>query len=266
MIVQRRKDGLLLFAQPDHAALAGEFAQRWGNESFWRPGQDEALLVAARHHDDGWALWEAAPGLSEFGSPVDFLTTPMEERVQIYRRCVDMAAGRDLHAGILVSLHFAGLFLGRFEPGAFRVIDSLQGRNRELVQKFIAEQERWRHEADEGGSGGVALDNDLVMAEYRLLQIFDLLSLVVCMQPLDEISNQTFDLVPTTGAETGRIKLKREGTRLILDPYPLDSAPLHFSIKGRALDRHTFNGGGEFRGLYEAAPLEEVAFSLDRAG
>jgi hypothetical protein len=260
MIVQRREDGLLLIAQPDHAALAGEFAQRWGNGSFWRPGEDEALLVAARHHDDGWAQWEAAPGLSEFGTPVDFLTTPMEERVQIYRRCVDMAAGRDAHAGILVSLHFAGLFLGRFEPGAFRVIDGLQGRSRELVEQFIAEQEKWRDERDRG------LDKDFVIAEYRLLQIFDLLSLVVCMQPLGEISNQTFDLVPTTGAETGRIKLQREGTRLILDPYPMDSAPLHFSIKGRSLDRHSFDGAGEFRSLFEAAPLEKVAFSIDRPG
>ncbi len=52
MIVQPRDGQLLLIRQTDHAALAGAFAEHWGNASFAVPAPRDPLIVAAAHHDD----------------------------------------------------------------------------------------------------------------------------------------------------------------------------------------------------------------------
>jgi glyoxylase-like metal-dependent hydrolase (beta-lactamase superfamily II) len=39
---------------PDHARLAGAFAERWGNERFLPPEPRAHVLKGIARHDDGW--------------------------------------------------------------------------------------------------------------------------------------------------------------------------------------------------------------------
>jgi len=110
MIIRRRAAGLLAITQPDHAHLAGVFAEAWGAGPAVDPaGVRKPLLTAARDHDDGWLAWEREPTIDERGRPHDFLTIPMDQRVAIYRRGITLVCAGDLYAGLLTSMHLTRL-------------------------------------------------------------------------------------------------------------------------------------------------------------
>lgn len=259
MIFQHRADGLLAITQPDHARLAGRVAEAWGGIA-WRPAPWRPLEVAAHRHDDGWAAWEASPTLNESGEPIDFLTVPTPERVEIYRRSVDLVAGEHPHVGLLVSMHMTGLFLGRFEPDAQRSIDSLQGQNRDRAESFVAQQESWRSTLLQGADDAASATLD---SQYRLLQVFDRLSLVLCMQPVAELEETRFGYVSLheRGPLSGFDLRVRSGL-VVLDPYPLSIDPLKLSIAARPLPSTTFDGLDEYRRQLAQACPEELNFTL----
>lgn len=47
--------GWWLIRHPDHARLAGEFAARWGNETFRPPHPHADVIEGIGSHDDGWS-------------------------------------------------------------------------------------------------------------------------------------------------------------------------------------------------------------------
>src|SRR5690606_222454 len=117
MLVTRRGDGFTLVTQYDHAALAGELAERWGNDRFALPPSPlaEALRVAAAHHDDGWRELDDRPAHNpDQGRPAHFLELPLETTVPPYGRGVDGVYARDPLAGALVGWHWTGLYSGRW--------------------------------------------------------------------------------------------------------------------------------------------------------
>ena len=54
MLIAHGDDQYRFITQPDHAALAGQFAVHWGNETFERPEPSAAMTLVATTHDDGW--------------------------------------------------------------------------------------------------------------------------------------------------------------------------------------------------------------------
>jgi hypothetical protein len=260
MIFQPRGSGLLAVTQPDHGRLAGHIAEAWGGEA-WRPGPWEPLVLAAHQHDDGWLPWEEAPALLPDGRPVDFLTLPTAERVDVYRRSVDIVAPRNLYAGLLTSLHVTGLFLGRYQPGNPRAIDLLSGRDRELVERFVAEQEAWR-------AGVLELvDAPDLTPQYELLQVFDMLSLMLCMRPGEELEGLNLDRVPLgPGEAPGPMAVHRAGDTLVLEPWPLASACVTVGVDARYLPARRFPDVASYRSALRDAPVERLRFVLASGG
>lgn len=94
----------LLVSQVDHARLSGAIARNL------REQLPLEVIEAITHHDDGWAEWEAAPGInSECGGPFSFLEMPLEEALPIWDRSIAAARRFGPLAGFIVAGHFYGL-------------------------------------------------------------------------------------------------------------------------------------------------------------
>src|ERR1700691_3259225 len=105
-----------LVTHPDHARLAGAFAQRWGNDEFLPPEPREHVLRGIARHDDGWIARDAVPQITRQGKPSAFSTElvgkysgfeeiDLEDYLAVRDRAVREIAADDPYAAILISMH-----------------------------------------------------------------------------------------------------------------------------------------------------------------
>jgi len=223
MIVRDLGDAWQVVLQTDHADLSAAFARAW------REPLPPSLVTAAERHDDGWAVWEQAPRVGADGAPVNFLDVEIRSHLAFYRAGIAAITEQDPDAGLLVSMHGAGIYRQRYglDP-ALGLARS--GELQDEVEAFVAEQE-----SKFGGSPGDR------QAAYELLQLFDRLSLYFCMR----------DLVGGEAAELQGYKLEPVGPwRVRIEPYPFADSPSHFSLLRRILPK-----GGTL-GVLAASPQE----------
>ena len=251
MIIRRRAAGLLAITQPDHAHLAGVFAEAWGAGPAVDPaGVRKPLLTAARDHDDGWLAWEREPTIDERGRPHDFLTIPMDQRVAIYRRGIALVCAGDLYAGLLTSMHLTRLVA--------EGLDSLAGPARRTAEPFLAGQVAWEVRARRELGEPLGAE-----AGYVVLRAVDFLSLLLCMRPAEELAGTSIPPVHVNPGSPARpVRLEISAGRVLLDPYPLTVEPLEASVEGRALPTQTFVSNEVYRSALAAAPAERLTFTL----
>lgn len=190
MIIKKQGQELLLMSQTDHAALAGRLASSWGNKQFEQPALKDAVVLATTRHDDGWSQADARPLYNvDAKRPLHFHEIDAEDHIPLYRRGVLAVADDDPYAGLLVGMHWTGLYRGRW--GLQSPKGGLKGHDpgiSELQEEAILEEEaRWAKakqsiltEFDRRSSWEAQLWH-----AYELLQVWDLLSLFVCMAPHD---------------------------------------------------------------------------------
>lgn len=182
MLVTKRQDGITCVMQYDHGTLAGELAERWGNDRFAPVAERfrSALVTAAAHHDDGWRELDDAPVWNaEAGRPAHFLEVPRERTIPAYGRGVDSVYARDPLAGALVGAHWTGLFSGRWglQSGSGPAGDP-------LTQQVVAEQERRRQETLREVWGFEGLRSEFeadAWHAYEVLQALDVISLALSL-------------------------------------------------------------------------------------
>jgi Protein of unknown function (DUF3891) len=232
VIVRDTGDAWQVVLQTDHADLSGAFARAWAERG---PNHD-AVVIAAERHDDGWAVWEQAPRVDESGKPVNFLEVDVRSHLAFYRAGIAAITEQDADAGLLVSMHGAGIYRQRYglDPAlALTRAPEVQ----ELVDAFVAEQE-----AKFGGEPGERVD------DYALLQLLDRLSLYFCMRDVEggeAAELQGYALEPLGG------------WRVRLTPYPFAESPATFSLTRRLIPKAV---AGDVLGT---AP-ELVAITLER--
>ncbi len=93
MIRREHHDGWLLISQVDHAHLAADLANTWGNADVTPLPLTEWLLPAIRDHDAGWRAWEAEPTITSDGLPRQFVEMDAEVATQIWTSSIAIAAG-----------------------------------------------------------------------------------------------------------------------------------------------------------------------------
>src|SRR5271154_91198 len=59
MLRLETETGWWLITHPDHARLAGAFAEAWGNAQFCSPEPRARVLRGIASHDDGWMVRDA---------------------------------------------------------------------------------------------------------------------------------------------------------------------------------------------------------------
>jgi hypothetical protein len=259
LIVQDHDGGLLLIKQTDHALLSGAYAAAWGNDTVPAPERRDSILVAAARHDDGWAQWELAPTLTDDGRPVDFIRVPIEEHVDLYRRGIDLVEPEDAYAGLVVSMHGERLYTRPFYPGMQPRIDHLTDENLRLAQSYV-EHERQRQArliAADPEAGGRAEE------AWRMLQVWDRLSLLVCMEPVAKARGS----MPPIATKDGDVQIEAtgDGQQLGLSPYPFSEEPMTFRVAAMRTHDAKWTDDGAFRSGYRTAEPTVISFSCRSA-
>jgi hypothetical protein len=288
LLVTKRADGLRLVTQYEHGALAGELAERWGNDRFAAPAAPfaAALTIAAAHHDDGWRELDDLPAHNpDAGRPAHFLEVPLERTVPPYGRGVESVYARDRLAGALVEAHWTGLYSGRWglqssggpvpHPLAEEVVEKGERRRAEALREVWGfEGHRSEFEAN-------------AWHAYEVLQALDVTSLALSLTDPAVPSDRSLEPTPLTailfhvaqppGARIlPSVPTKPLGEHLdlrfsvpepgvaALDPWPFAERSFALELPSRSMP----SGGlseEEATAAYREAPVEPIRWAL-RAG
>jgi hypothetical protein len=287
LLVTKRGDGFCFVTQYEHGALAGELAERWGNDRFAMPAAPfaKALTIAAAHHDDGWRELDDVPAHNpEAGRPAHFLELQLERTAPPYGRGVDSVYARDRLAGALVEGHWTGLYSGRWG------LQSGGPVPHPLAEEVVARGEPRRQAALREIWGFEGLRSEFeanAWHAYEVLQALDVTSLALSLidpavpsdpaiEPplltatLFEVEQQPgariLPTVPT--APLGRhldlrFSVPEPGVATI-DPWPFAAASFAIELPSRTLPRDGL-GEEEAHAAFHAAAVEPIRWTLSAA-
>jgi hypothetical protein len=278
MIVAETPDAYRFVTQPEHGAQVGRFAEAWGNERFAAPTPRAPVLMAAALHDAGWYDYDLAPHLVD-GEPASVLDTGREAWTAFYERGIRNVTERDPYAGLLCSMHGAGVRRRRYgthadlpdSSDAFATfVREQESTQRTLVDRLV-DAGRVDHVDERDRTALSRLHDETlpdgesgVFRNYRLLQTWDRLSLYCCT---------TVDHAPTTigsvpvarGEPDAELAIEPRGDGTVaLDPFPFGTALLSAPVRARTVRRDAVEAGDEqdLVRAYYAAPMERVEFSF----
>ncbi len=300
-------DHIWMVQQHHHAQVSGYLAAHWGNDRFAQPGTypgatnpalwRETVILAIAEHDSGWWETEMIPKISA----ADGLPVGLGEQTQAvpdngldewrtggFERWtvgIDRLAGPYPYAALLISLHAYWLYAVGFDDLREQmdhvmrhfVFTGLEDSpdiigDRAKTRAFLDEQLQVQRkltqqiEADKQWAGSTSPQHAL--ANLRLLQLLDTMSLHLCMNNLE-----THDLPDVPGnswQDRVTIHWKRIDARTVqLDPYPfaIDPLPVYMPTRIIAADRK--NRPAHMQSPYAAlhgSTLESVRFTLTSKG
>ncbi len=271
MLRLETETGWWLVTHPDHARLAGQFAERWGNDLFVSPEPREHVLRGITRHDDGWAARDAAPQITRQGKPSAFSTElvgkysgfeeiDLPDYLAVRDRAVRLIAEEDPYAAILISMHTYSLLndhadratilpaqlplFDQFLEGQKALQNSLRGR--------IASNPKVKPEQK---SDAAILDH------FRLLQANDYLSLLTCVDYQKPV--ELLHVLPTSDGKGSQIKVRSIGTRrFVLEPYPFSDRMISFQFPARRVEGKHFSSAKQFQDAFHSAPVETLAVTV----
>lgn len=251
MIVCDVGDQWQIVLQTDHADLSGDIARKWSR----RTERSDSLITAAERHDDGWAVWEQAPMCDlQTSKPLNFLDVGVLAHLAFYRAGIAAIGDQNPYAGLLVSMHGAGIYRGRYglQP-ELKLTFAEDARGQ--VEAFVAEQESGFAARD--AEAGVTADER--EHDYELLQIYDRMSLLFC----------TGDTLAPAASEFSGYRFEPGGAATVrMTPFPFDDSEQRFSLVRRLLPKRRWRDGREFRREFFASEPErtEITICADRTG
>jgi hypothetical protein len=279
VLVTRRRVGLACVTQYGHGAVAGALAAGWGNERFERADPHASLVLAADRHDDGWHALDDVPVIAPgAGRPAHFTEVPSPQTIAAYAGGVEALYAEDPHAGVLVSMHWSGLYSARWG------LDAAPASEAPWARATVREQERrWQTTAHElWGYRGLRSEFEArLWHSYELLQTLDLLSLFLCMVDVERATDAAAPAVlvkQTLGALDQRpgarvvagvptrpggqhVELRARVLapgRVAIAPFPFAGERLEIEIPVRALRRSSYASAARAAEAYHAAPVSAL--------
>ncbi len=257
MLIRPDSQGVLLIAQPAHAAISGRLARAWGGPHGGRFEPFEEVCLAAEQHDVGWQSWECRPRLNrQTGLPFHAFDLPTPEHVRIWSHGAAAMATQNLYAALLVSLHGTGLY-ERHDAGGDDV-------NSRCIRRFLQRQRAFQQEVIEQlrevDAYAAFVDEATIARNRRLIAVWDLMSLRLC-RALEEPT--TIGDVPAAAGTTAiRMEAARgDGLTWVLDPWPFRVESLALRCDARLLAGR-FEDQRRMRRALARAPYRPLTFSL----
>lgn len=282
MIVAETAERFRFVTQPAHAHLAGQFADRWGNEVVAAPEPDAVMSIAAYAHDTGWQAYDRRPMLDDEAQPVDFRQMSADPWLDLYEEGIDAVLELDAYAGLLVSMHGVGLRNQRYglspswpeTPPEFRPFvdrqESLQARLAEELQaegrltgsdvELLSKLHAARGPPDARTDAPPYVKSRL-WDNYTLLQAWDTLSLSFCTSHSPP-SYGEIRPVPTNDSATDKLSIEALDDGFRIDPYPFDAAPIVVSVPARTVHKDSFEDEEDLVRAYYQADRELLEFRL----
>jgi len=271
MLRLETETGWWLVTHPDHARLAGAFAERWGNDLFLSPEPREHVLRGIARHDDGWAARDSAPQITRQGKPSAFSTElvgkysgfeeiDLPDYLAVRDRAVRQIAAEDPYAALLISMHTYSLLNDHADrstilPAQLPLLDQfLEGQKafQDSLRKQIAADPKLKPEHK---SEGAILDH------FRLLQANDYLSLLTCVD-----FQKPVNLLHALPARDGKhipIQARAIATRhFVLEPYPFAEPSLTFRFPARHAKGKLFSSAKELQEAFSAVPVEMLSVTV----
>ena len=271
MLRLETETGWWLITHPDHARLAGAFAERWGNEQFLSPEPRLNVLKGIARHDDGWAARDSNPQITRQGKPSAFSVElvgkysafeeiDLADYLAVRDRAVRLIASEDPYAALLISMHTYNLLTEHADRS------TIAASELPMLDNFLAQQKTFQQTlrqqiyanpefTPKQGSEAVILDH------FRLLQATDNLSLLTCVdfsQPANLLH-----LLPLRGGGYSEVQVHPLGTRHFrLDPYPFAESPLTLSFPARHVSGKEFRTTRELQAQFGKAPVETLSVTL----
>lgn len=189
MIVSRHDRQLRLVHQNEHGRLAGVLAAAWGNGEVEAARPGPSVVTAAARHDEGWRSRDTRVLYDELAQrPLHFLDIESGEHIRLYRQGVTRISAADAYAGLLVGMHWTGLYRSRWNApgGGSRVGKEPEAR---AAQDRVVriEQRRWVDALELAWTEKEprAAFESRLWHNYELLQLWDLLSLFLSVTPAE---------------------------------------------------------------------------------
>lgn len=270
MVIRETGDGsTYVSTQEEHAELSAQFAAHWGNDRFAQLRPYDTMVFATTFHDSGYREWEGVPRMDvEKGRPYghrERIPGFQETELKAYRRNVDWVRDHDLYAGLLVSMHRTGLWRGRYD-----VLTRPKPRVRDLsdaVQAVLGELEDQQHQDKAVLAAGNSVFEDELWINYRMLQLFDLLSLYFCCDGYGDSGFREERLAPIPAGymSDDAVELRLEPNpngSVKIHPYPFDVAPLRVSVRTRRMQHGQYQSEADCRAAYYKTPATLLHFDI----
>ena len=230
MIVRPESESLFLVTQPDHAALSGRIMAAWRADGLPTHASRDTVLLATRAHDNGWEEVDARATIDRTrGRPHDFITAPGPIKREIWPRGVARLEPVDPAAAALVAQH-AITVLERHPSAAWR--------------QFFTSMEATRDRILGAGAYGNRLS--ALRADYRMVYLGDLLSLIFCCGWQDPFAREGYDVV-------------LHGTTLEVCPDPFDGRTIELAVRARRIPARRYATDAELHCALAEASAEVVA-------
>ena len=271
MLRLETETGWWLVTHPEHARLAGAFAERWGNERFLAPEPRVNVLKGISRHDDGWLERDAKPQITRQGKPSAFSTElvgkysafeeiDLADYLAVRDRAVRLIASEDAYAAVFISMHTYSLLNDHADRSTIAPEDL------PLLDRFLEEQKgfqmalRQRIAADSQFTSAQSSEAAIV-DHFRLLQATDNLSLLTCVDFREPA--HLLHALPVRGGGYERVQVSSAGSRhFVLEPYPFAERSLTFSFPGRHVEGKVFGSAVELQRRYDAAVVEMLSVTV----
>jgi hypothetical protein len=273
MLRLETETGWWLVTHPDHARLAGAFAERWGNHLFRSPEPRANVLRGIARHDDGWLARDAAPQVTRQGKPSAFSSElvgkysafeeiDLADYLAVRDRAVRLIAAEDAYAALLISMHTYSLLNDHADRS------TIASEQLPLLDQFLEQQRSFQQSLEQQIAANRLFTQEhasapAILDHFRLLQATDNLSLLTCVdfrQPAHLLHP-----LPLRNGGHSAVKVRAAAPRhFVLDPYPFAEPSLSFLFPARHVEGKLFPSAAELQHQFNAATPQTLSVTVSR--
>ncbi len=257
MVFREDPDGLIIIMQPAHSWIAGQLAQRWGNDAFGSFAPFEEVCLAAEQHDMGFLLWETAPTLDpKTGRPHDFMHMPTGSHLIVWAAGVQKVMAYSRYAALLVSHHYTSLC-------QLNKVDT-NPRSAQAIQGFLDQQHAIQAELlaslRDAPLYASCCADAVISRNRQLVAVWDWMSILICRGLAGEES--VANVPARNDLTTLKITAPAPGAKCArVTPWPFATSEVKLVCDGRRFPQ-TFTDEREMRLALREAPAVTLTISL----